>query len=352
MSLTSPSRTIVGLEIEPGRLTAARAVEADGPLAVRQAATMALEPGVVRDGEVSDPEALTAALRTLFSANRLGKRVRVGVANQRVLVRTLDLPPLEDPKELAAAIRFQAQDHIAMPLEQAVLDHQSLGVIETPEGRRTRVVVVAARRDMVQRFVAAVRAAGLCPVGVDLSAFALVRALDTPREESTTRLFVSIGGLTTIALGQGGQCLFTRTVPGGVELLAQELAERRGLTLGDAHGWLTHVGLAAALEEIEGDVSIVTEAREVLKDGSRRIADEIRNSLDFYRTQRDDFDLAPGLLTGPATLVPGFADALQADSGLDFLTAAVAREDDGSDGVDVERLAIAAGLAVEGRRGR
>ena len=58
--------------------------------------------------------------------------MRLGVANQRIVVRTIDLPQIEDRKELDAAVRFQAQEHIPMPLEQAVLDFQSLGFVTRP----------------------------------------------------------------------------------------------------------------------------------------------------------------------------------------------------------------------------
>ena len=98
-------------------------------------------------------------LRELFTEHKLGRRVRLGVANQRIVMRTLDLPPLKDGKEIASAVRFQAQEHIPMPLDQAVLEHQSLGVVETPEGPRTRVVLVAARRDMIERLLEATRSA-------------------------------------------------------------------------------------------------------------------------------------------------------------------------------------------------
>ena len=77
-------------------------------------------------------------LRELFAQHKLSKRVRLGVANQRIVIRAIDLPPLTDAKEITSAIRFQAEDHIPMPLEQAVLEHQVLGPVETPDGARTR----------------------------------------------------------------------------------------------------------------------------------------------------------------------------------------------------------------------
>src|SRR5207247_7116216 len=110
-------------------------------------------------------------LRELFAESGLGKRVRVGVANQRTVMRTIELPPMEDEKSLAQAVNFQAQDQVPMPLANAVLDFHSLGVIDTPNGPRERVVLVAAQRDMIESLLDAVREAGLQPEGVDLSAF-------------------------------------------------------------------------------------------------------------------------------------------------------------------------------------
>ena len=96
------------------------------------------------------------------------------------MLRTLELPPVTDAKELAAAVNFQAQEQVPMPLNNAVLDFHPLGVIDTPAGPRQRVVLVAAQRDMIERLLGAIEQAGLIPVGIDLSAFALIRSLYAP----------------------------------------------------------------------------------------------------------------------------------------------------------------------------
>jgi type IV pilus assembly protein PilM len=338
------SRSIVGLDIEPGHIAAAQ-VRAGGGLNLERAASAALAPGVVRDGEFADVEALADALRALFSAHKLPKRVRLGVANQKIVVRTVHLPPLEDPKEIEAAIRFQAQEHIPMPLDQAVLEHQLLGTVDTPDGPRSLVLLVAARRDMIARVIAAAKGAGLRPEGVDLSAFAMIRALQAEQGADGTVLYLSVGGMVNLALADAGRCLFTRVVPGGTELLAQELAERRGLTLEHAHGWLAHTGLDDDPDALDGDPAIVSEARSVLADGVRRIGDEVRNSLDFYRMQDAGTAVDRAVLTGPAVSIPGFADAIGREIGV-----AVSRgvASGAVEGVEPGRLVVAAGLAVEG----
>lgn len=342
----SPSH-IVGLDIEPGYIAAAE-VETHGKLRLTRAASAPLESGVVRDGEVTDVEALADALRALFAARKLPHRVRVGVVNQRVIVRTIDLPPIEDPKELDAAIRFQASDYIPMPLEQAVLEYQALGIHETEQGRRMRVVLVAARRDMVMRLVSAVRMAGLRPEGVDLSAFALVRALYhetlTPGAAS---MLIHVGGLTNLAVASNGTCLFARALPGGLEAMVEALAERRGLTLTHARQWLGHVGLSGPVEGVEGDPGIVGEARRVLLDGVRLLADEVRNSLDYYRTQVEGDEVETTLLSGPAAAISGFVEQLSGELGMPVRVAAVerARAEVDVDG-PLGDFTVAAGLAV------
>ena len=90
-----------------------------------------------------------------------------------------------------------------------MLEHHSLGIVETPDGPRTRVVVVAARRDMIDRLLDATRKAGLRPVGVDLSAFAMIRALYRPELTGAT-LYTSVGGLTNLAVAIDQTCAFTR----------------------------------------------------------------------------------------------------------------------------------------------
>jgi type IV pilus assembly protein PilM len=342
------------LTIEPGRIAAAR-VSVNGSIVIEDGGRAELAPGVVRDGEVADVGALTDALRELWRDHGdLDKRVRIGVANSRIVVRTLHLPPIEDAKQLETAVRFQAKDEIPMPLDDAVLDFNSVGIVDTPNGPAQRVVLVAARRDMIMEMLTAARGAGLKPVGIDLSAFGMVRALRQKGDDAGAELFVSIGGLTNLAVAENGVCSFTRVAGSGLESLAADLAERRELTQEHARKWLYHVGLEAALDTLDGDEKIIADARIVLAGGVRRIAAEVRNSLDFYHGQVvDDGAGTPRVvkrivLTGPAVAVDGFAPALEAELGLEVQPRVVdAARESGLDALDVACLSVPAGLALE-----
>jgi type IV pilus assembly protein PilM len=241
------SGDVVGLDIQPGFIAAVEA-NVNGSIRAARAATAPLEGDVVPEGEVADETALSDALRELFAGSGMGSRVRVGVANQRTVLRILEIPPLTDAKELAAAVRFQAQDQVPMPLSNAVLDFHPLGVADTPNGPRQRVVLVAAQRDMVERLLGAVRSAGLRPVGVDLSAFAMIRALFHPDPEHAGRvLYLNVDGLTNLAIAEGTSCRFNRVVGVGLEGMADELAKRSGISRSEARSLLAGVDLTAPI---------------------------------------------------------------------------------------------------------
>jgi type IV pilus assembly protein PilM len=335
------SKTVVGLDVEAGSI-AATELRANGTAEVSKTGIASLEPGVFREGEVSDHEALSGALKQLFSKRKLGKAVRLGIANQRVAVRTLRLPLIEDDEELETAIRFQAQDHIPMPLEHAVVDYQ---VIDTTVGeggeRRMDVVVVAARRDMVEAMLMAVRGAGLRPVGIDLSAFGMIRALSNGRSNSAgagddsgpaedgeedaatpnvtpATLYCNLGDVTNLAVARGASCLFTRISPFGVEGIAQRLAERRGLTLDHAREWIAHVGLERPAEELEGDRETIDVTREVLAEGAAKLADELRLSLEYYGAQEGAPAVEGVVACGPGSTIPGLSERLERELGQRF----------------------------------
>jgi type IV pilus assembly protein PilM len=335
-------KTIVGLEMDPSHLAAAQ-VEVNGKLSVTKGAVVDLRPGIVRDGEVADPIALTEELRKLFADSGLPTEVRLGVANQRIVVRTLDVAPLDDPKALEELVRAEAPDHIPVPMDEAVLDFQPLGLIETTAGPRMRVVIVAVRRDMIDRMIACTQEAGLQVVGIDLSAFAMVRALH-PGGVGQAVLYVNLAGLTNVAVANDTGCLFTRAATGGLDAMIASLVERRGLTVEHARGWMQHVGLAAALDRIEGDAELVAGVRQTLEDGVHTIADTVRNSLNFYRMQDSAETVERAVLTGPAVAIPGFAERLSDELRMPVDAIVVAGS---SEGADLGRLTVAAGLAVE-----
>ena len=340
---SSSQAAVVGLDLDPGHIAAAE-VTANGSVSLKRGAVAPLRPGILRDGEVADVPALAEALKTFFAEHGLSTRVRLGIANQRIVVRTLDLPPLADDKALAAAVKVQAPDHIPMPMDEAVLDWQSLGNVAGPGGQeRTRVVVVAVRREMVDKLAGAAREAGLTVEGIDLSAFGMVRALADGKATGAV-LYVSVAGLTNVAVANGSGCLFTRAAAGGLDAMVHTLSERRGLTGEHSRQWMQHVGLHAPLDGVDGDPDLVAAARAVLEEGVHQLADTVRNSLNFYRMQDSAEAVDRAVLTGPAVKIPGFAARLSEQLQMPVAPHVIAGE---AGEIDLGLLTVAAGLAVD-----
>ena len=349
--------TLVGLEIEAGSIGAAE-VHSNGAAHVTAAATAPLAPEAFRDGEVADADSVSEALRELFAAHKLGKRVRLGIANQRVIVRTLRLPAIEDPDELSAAVRFSAREQIPMPLDQAVIDHRVVGGVGAIEGAppQVDVIVVAARRDMVAASLKPIKEAGLEPVGVDLSAFGMIRALGeatpSPAAEPNAQpapaaiLYCNVGDVTNLAVAKGRSCLFTRVSPVGLEDICGGLASVTGLTSEHAQMWLSHVGLIQPLESIEGDLDTIGKARTALENGATALLDELRLSLDFYAAQEAAVPVERIVLCGPGSAIPGLAERMEPDLGLPI---AIGRPEalGNFDAATAARLTLPFGLALD-----
>jgi type IV pilus assembly protein PilM len=292
----------VGLDID-GRYLAAAQV-ADGR--VVRSASVDLSAGIVQDGEVADAEALAMSLKSLVADARLPRSVRLGVSNQQIVVRVIELPRIEDEKQLAAAVRYQASEAIAMPLDEAILDHQLAGYADAPDGTaRMQIVVVAARRKMIETLLQAVKRAGLKAEGVDLDAFALVRALavDTDEPGETARVFCHLGGVTNLAVAVGTNCFFTRP-------------------------------LSAVWDE---------------EDADSRLADEIRLSIDYYMTQPQAKPVGEVVLSGPGSSDGELVESLATQLGIPAEVAAPLGQIDSSGlgpDEDPHRYTVAAGLAL------
>lgn len=354
-----PTGNLAGLSIEAGSVAVAE-VSVNGSTQLSASAVQPLRPGVFHEGEVIDPDGLISALKDLYSRQKLPKRVRLGIGNQRVIVRTLRMPAIEDPKEMEAAIRFQAQEQIPMPLDQAVLQHQVVGGVAAEEGSTPQldVVVVAARRDMVASFLEPLRKAGLEPAGIDLSAFGMIRALaplalqEPPADAAAgapeeSVLYCNVGDVMNLAVARGRSCLFTRVSGTGMEAIVARLSTEAGLHPEHAEQWLLHVGLEAPMPEIEGDPEVVAAARRALEDGAAGLVDELRLSLDYYRALESAVPVSRIVLCGTGSAVSGLAPAMEAQVGLPISAPRPAALG-GLNDVVAARLVLPMGLGLEG----
>ena len=278
-----------------------------------------LPPGVVVGGEVADHELLAGEIREFWDSHSFGGRsVVLGVANQRVVVRLLDFPRME-PEDLRGAVGYEAQDHIPMPLEDAVLDYVVLGPRE--EGSdHDRVLVVAAQRGMIDRYISAVRAGGLRPVGVDVKALSLTRSTlpDPFFGEEGAVLLLDVGAeITNLVVTDGRRPSLTRFVPGGLDDFVSAAAEAADLPADAAEKEVLNprVGLGhEAGEERDDeqgsgeddfDPALVFDVRRGLEAAAQNLADDVQGSVEHHRSQPGAREVVRVLLSGEGALISG-----------------------------------------------
>lgn len=285
----------IGLDIGTSAVRAVELSTRRGVDTIVRLGQVQLPSGAVRDGEVVDAAAVTEAIRTLWGKYGFkGRKVALGVANQQVVVRQVELPYLPEA-ELRQSLPFQVQEFIPIPVEHASLDCSILEHYENEAGERfSRVLVVAAHREMVDSLLEAVSGAKLEPTLLDLDAFALLRSLasDSVLDDAGGEMIIGIGAsVTNIIVHELGVPRFVRVLTMGGNVINEGLA---------ASGELS----PEEVEQIKASTGLVTddfafdEHARIIKERANKFVDEIRGSLDYYAAQADAIKVRRAVVTG------------------------------------------------------
>ena len=311
----------VGLDIDRGAIKAVQIGGSGGSHTLQHVGYRKLQPGAIADGEVADHDLLAYELREFWASHSFkGKSVYLGVANQKVVVRLLDFPRMS-PEDLKGAISFEAQDHIPMPIDEAILDYVVLGPQD--EGLDLdRILIVAAQKEMISRYSSAVRTAGLRAEGVDVKALSLVRSTlpGSLFDDEGAILLLDVGTeITNLVVAQGGSPTLTRFIPGGSGFLAQAVAEAADLPEEEAERQLMNPRLKIGPEsgqedeETEGlgeddddfDPALMYDVRRGVEDAAQTLAEDVQRSIEYHYSQPGSREVTQVFVSGEGALVGG-----------------------------------------------
>jgi len=303
------AKTTIGLDIGTSAVRAAEIRGADPGVLVRFA-QLSLPAGSVVGGEIVDIDAVAMVVRDLWRQGEFkGKRIAVGVANQSVVVRQVDVPKMEEA-ELASALRYQVQDYIPISIDDALLDFMILDEFEAEDhAPMLRVLAVAAQKDMVANVMAVLDRAGLEPIVVDLAPLAAMRALVEPipsiLHERTAEAIIDIGaGVTNVVVHEDGKPRFIRILPSGGNDITNAIVAELNLSVDDAEAQKRVVGLQPEGASVEPGVATVIEQR------ARAFIDDVRRSLDFYQSSQEQAKISRVLVIGGGSRLPRLAERL------------------------------------------
>lgn len=328
----------VGLEIDTGMV---RAVEATGTASKPKLVAMARSPlpdGAVVDGMVIQPDEVGAALNTLWSSGKIKhRRVLLGVSNQGVLVRYATIPKVPKNK-LDGIIRFYAQEHMPLPLESVVLGHQVIGETEEDGKTMLEVLLVAARRDMLDGFLQALSFARLEPEDIDVSTLALMRILPPTALDRTVAVINVANGLSNILIAAQGSPRLARLVATKIKDLS--------------------VKLQLPIEQvIEQGSEFSSESRKAFEVWLSSLISEVRASLNYYQNLENSTNIAAVVFNGSGAQIGGVAPRLEEALGIPvriinpFAGFAGAGSQKTGKGFRTVEYAICAGLARRGLEG-
>ena len=300
--------SVVGLDIGHGVL---RAAEVAGGTTTKPRLIkyheVTFPADATREGEIVEQDVLVRALKQLWTAGKFKtKDVVLGVGNQRVLTRDLAVPkvPLDRIKE---ALPFQVQDLLPIPASEAVLDFYPIAEAQGENGPVIQGLLVAAAKSAVLANVRAVQAAGLNPIDVDLSPFALTRALLTGRADRGTLALVHVGATTScVVIATDGIPQFVRIIPSGGDEVTTALVNGLGMSAADAERTKANSGLIREAYQPESMAAAETVIR-VTDD----LLNSIRNTLAFYRNTRPNDPINSLVLSGGGSRLRGFPAAVE-----------------------------------------
>lgn len=268
-----------------------------------------LPEGAVRDGEVAEPSTVATVLRRLWSERRFSsKDVVLGVGNQRVMVRELDLPMLPLP-QLRTSLPFQVTDMLPVAVDDAVLDYYPTGTLTGQHGPMYHGLLVAATKETVLANTKAVERAGLRPVLVDLNAFALARVQARAGHDQGVVACIDIGSrVTNIAITANGQPRFVRILPSGGQDVTDAVAGTLDVPKEEAERLKRSVGIGFATPpELDG-------AREAVLGVTSTLVDAVRNTLTYYTSANPGQQVQQIVLSGGGAFLNGFGQYLSSAS--------------------------------------
>lgn len=282
------SKPVIGVDIGSHAIKAVEVVPAGSRYRVLHSGSGDTPPGSVKEGVVVEPQGVGAAIRGVLASSGIkASRVVSAVGGQAVIVRELKLPPMSE-EELKQAARFEAERYIPYGVKEVNMDFDIIGETIEENQKKMVVLLVAARRETVDKHVQALEVAGLEPFVLDVESFAVMRSLDPQAHtgQSEAAVLVDLGAETSdIVITEAGQLRLTRNVGIGGDVLTRAIAARLEIEFKSAEQLKEERGIVLLEGEPLPDDRTVLSLHEVMLPILGDLATEIRRSLDYFQTR-------------------------------------------------------------------
>lgn len=300
------SAQVFGLDIGRSFIKAVAVSASGGKKMLVGAAMTATPAGGMQSDSPADLEKITEAVRACRESAKIDSaKCVVSIIESQVVTRLVTMPRLTD-KELSAAIHWESEKYIPLPLKDVNLQYKVLSRPTEGTGQM-EVLLIAAPKKVVEKYLTVVKKAGLEPLAVETESTALARALT--RVGDSPVIIVSFGAVSTeMVLAHEGNVFFTRSIAAGGATLTKSISTEFNLPVNQAEEYKHSYGLLA--DKLGGRVA------GVLKPTVELVAGEILKAVEFSHTH-SKAPVSRIMIGGGGALLPGLEEFLAARTSME-----------------------------------
>ena len=292
-------KTSVGLDIGSGIIKLVVMDHSQGEPALVKVATTEVAADAIVEGEVMDPGIVAEAIRGLFAtAGVKQKGVVTAVGGRDVIVKKIQMDRMKEG-DARDVIRWEAEQHVPFDMANVELDFQILD--PDAEGLQMNVLLVAAKRELVEQRLSLLSEAGLTPAVIDVDAFAIHNAFEINHPDAMSGVvgLVNIGHeVTNVNILEDGVPVLTRDLSVGTRRFREDLQREKGLSADESEKVVTGTSQSV-------DLASYVEAR------AEEIAVGVERAAAFLATaSRSAGGLGRVYTSGGGARIPGLNDVL------------------------------------------
>ena len=310
MLFGSPKKDIVGVDIGSNSIKLAQLRESKGVYHLVSLGIAPLPSEAIVDGAIMDSSTVVDVVSNLVQSLKLKpKNIATSISGHSVIIRKIQLPIMTE-EEMEASIQWEAEQYIPFEISEVNIDFQILGP-DPKDPSQMNVILVAAKKDFVNDYVAVFNECGLTPTVMDIDCFAMENAFESNHEshEDEVVALVNMGSSAmNVNVLKEGTSVFTRDITVGGNMFNEELQKRLGLSDQDAE----NVKLGGSLDGVDR-----TAVDEVLTDATENLLQEVQRSLDFFSATSSDDKIQRVFITGGVSKFSNVRGLLQERLGMD-----------------------------------
>ena len=271
-----------------------------------------LPPESIVDGQVMNTSAIVESIGTLIAEKGIkAKNITASVSGNAVIIKRITLPMMTID-ELEESIQWEAEQYIPFDINDVNIDVKILENPEFMDSSQMEVLLVAARRDLVNERMSLIQQSGFKPFIMDVDAFAVANMFEYCYEDlQGTIALVNVGSSSVnINILRDGNSIFNRDVSMGGMQFTNEIQRAMSISFEEAEALKVGGG------EEDQQALIPQEIEDILTSVSESLASEIQRSLEFFRTTSGDGFIDQIYLSGGAAKTPGLLRAIQDQTGI------------------------------------